>query len=301
MSSILEQIKKSRPGLAMNTLKTYSSIIRNLASKLDIEINSPSDVNKNCDKIISFLKDKYNPKQRKTLLASLVVFLDKDHETTCNKLRAMMLKDIKTADKEDEERIGQMSEDEKKEWMSYDELKKKYLELEKEIKPLWKVQTLNKNQLLRLQLYTILSLIYGKGLSPRRSLDIVDLKYKNYNANEDNYYDKKRKMLIYNNYKTKNTYGKQEIPVPTALVKILNDWITISNNESDFVFRDTRGGKLNQTKLNTMLHNFFDRKISTTAIRHIFITNELKNIPDDVLQTAREMGHSVEQAVKYKR
>ena len=60
-----------------------------------------------------------------------------------------MLKDIETADKEDEDKIGKMSDEERKEWMSYDELMKKYNELEKETKPMWKSENPTKNTLQR--------------------------------------------------------------------------------------------------------------------------------------------------------
>jgi hypothetical protein len=34
-------------------------------------------------------------------------------------------------------------------------------------------------------------------------------------------------------------------------------------------------------------------------LRHIYLSNSLKDIPKEIFQNAKDMGHSVEQAIKY--
>jgi hypothetical protein len=34
-------------------------------------------------------------------------------------------------------------------------------------------------------------------------------------------------------------------------------------------------------------------------LRHIFLSHTLKNVPLEIFQDAKDMGHSVEQAIKY--
>jgi integrase len=302
--SLAEQIKKARPNIGMSSVRTYVSVISNLAKRMDITINDASDINKHCDKIIAYLKRDYpEARRRKTVLASLVVLLDKAHASTCEKLRAMMMRDIEVSEKQDKERIGEgkMSDKEEENWMDLSELKEKYSQLQKETKPLFDIKTLSKPQFQRLQLYVLLTLLYGGGISPRRSLDYSEMKYKNFLKSEDNFYDKKTKELVYNKYKTAKKYGEVRVKVPPNVVKILNNWIAYLPDTTDYIFSDTRGGKLTPTKLVNLLHNFFGKKISTSMIRHIYLSSVLKSIPPEIFNINKDMSHSLEQSILYKR
>lgn len=300
--SLCEQIKKARPNITMSSIRTYCSVISNLAKKMDITIENASDVNKHCNEIINYLKEYYpEAKRRKTILASLVVLLDKDYPTSCEKLRAMMMRDIETSEKQDKEHIGKMTEKEKENWLDLAELKDKYKTLEKEVKPLWDIKTPNKNQYQRLQLFVLLTLIYGGGMAPRRSTDYTEMKYKNFDKKEDNYYDKKAKELVYNKYKTAKKYGEVRVKLNTDVIKILNKWITYLPEDTDYMFQDTRGGKLSPAKLVNILHNYFGKKISTSMIRHIYISSILKDIPPEIFNINKDMSHSLEQSILYKR
>jgi integrase len=302
--SLSEQIKKARPAISMSSIRTYVSVISNLAKKMDIKIENADDINKHCDAIISYLKREYpEARRRKTILASLVVLLDKSHSSTCEKLRAMMMRDIEVSEKEDKERIGEgkMTQKEKDNWLDLNELKEKYNALQKEIKPLWDIKNLSKPQFQRLQLYVLLTLLYGGGIAPRRSTDYSEMKYKNFNKTQDNFYDKKTKELVYNKYKTSKKYGEVRVKLPANVVKILNNWIAYLPETTEYIFSDTRGGKLTPTKLVNVLHNFFGKKISTSMIRHIYISSILKDIPPEIFNINKDMSHSLEQSILYKR
>lgn len=300
--SLSEQIKKARPNICMSSIRTYVSVISNLAKKMDITIENSSDVNKHCNQIINYLKENYpEAKRRKTILASLVVLLDKDHPASCEKLRAMMMRDIEVSEKQDKEHIGKMSEKEKENWLSLDDLRTKYKALAKEVKPLFDITTPNKTQYQRLQLFVLLTLIYGGNLAPRRSLDYTELMYKNFDKKDDNYYDKKSKELVYNKYKTSKKYGEVRVKLNTDVVKILNKWITFIPENTDYMFQDTREGKLSPSKLVNILHNYFEKKISTSMIRHIYISSVLKDIPAEIFNINKDMSHSLEQSILYKR
>jgi hypothetical protein len=260
---------------------------------MEVEIQSADDVKKNVDKILTFLKD-MPARKRKTYLASLIVLFEKDNDTT-EKLRSLMLKDIKEYD--NEEKSMEMSEKERDNWINWEEVMKKYNSLEKEVKPLYKLDKLNKNQFNRVMLYTLLSCLIL--IPPRRSQDFTEFKLRNIDKKEDNYMDAKKSQFCFNKYKTKRSYGMACIDIPTKLKKIMNDWTKI--NDNDYAFLDSRGGKLNQTKLTTILYNFFNKKISTSMLRHIYITHHLKDVPQDILEVAQDMGHSVEQNLKYRK
>lgn len=293
--TIIDIIKKNRPSLSQSSLRTYNSIIRNLAKALDITIEDKSDVSKNLTKIMEYLKDNKEARKRKTIIASLITLFDRDEaeSKSLEKLRSAMLDDIKEAEKDDEKM--EMSETQEKNWMDYEEVMKKYKDLEKIAKPLLAKSTLSKDEFRTVNTYVLLSCLLL--ISPRRSLDYTEMKHKNIDPEKDNYMDGKKSQFVFNRYKTVRNYGTSRVSIPPKLKKIMNDWSKLNDNE--YVFLDSRMKPLNQTKLNTILNNFFQKRIGTSMLRHIYLSHTLKNVPVEVFQDAKDMSHSVEQALKY--
>ena len=77
MSVIQSIFKHNRPDLSAGTLRTYSSIVRNLAKQMEVNLHQPKDVISHAEAILDHLKN-VEPKSRKTRLACLIVFIDKD-------------------------------------------------------------------------------------------------------------------------------------------------------------------------------------------------------------------------------
>jgi integrase len=297
--TIKDIIKRNRPNLSVTSIRSYGSNILNLAKKVDIEINNKDDVVKHLNKIMTYLKDNLPANKRKTYLASLVVLFDgdKDDMKTVEHIRSLMLKDIKQTKDEDEKM--EMSENQKDNWMDWTDILERYNGLEKSIQHLYKLEKLNKEQLKQLQMYTILSLYTL--IPPRRSLDYIELKFRNIDKAEDNYITKDE--IVFNKYKTAKIYGETKVKIPKKLKTILDKFIKFRGelNDKEYLFFDNNGNKLNQTKLNNILVNFFDKKIGPSMLRHIYLSHYLKNVPQGVFETAKDMGHSVEQAIKYKK
>jgi len=289
--------KKLRSNLSASSVRTYSSLVRNLSEKLGFEINDHKDIEKHISKIVEHLRS-LNDKQRKTLCSALVVLCDTDKgkpSEACQTLRDMMMKSIKKSEEDDDKLL--MTTKEKQNWISYNDLMKRYNEIENIIKPLLKLEKLNKHQFNQMQTYVILSFLYGSGLPPRRSQDLTELKTKDYDTEKDNYIDLKKGIVHYNIFKTaKNYKGGQTIPLPTKMKKILKDWLRYNDNE--YLFVDSRKNKLNQTKLTMLLNNFFDKKVSTNMIRHSYLTHVYENIPKDLPEM---MAHSQNMSLKYRR
>jgi integrase len=293
--TIIDIIKKNRPSLSQSSLRTYNSIIKNLAKQLEITIEDKSDVSKNLTKIMEYLKENKEARKRKTIIASLITLFDRDEaeSKSLEKLRSAMLDDIKEAEKDDEKM--QMTETQEKNWMDYEEVMKKYKDLEKIAKPLLAKSSLNKDEFRTVNTYVLLSCLLL--ISPRRSLDYTEMKHKNIDPEKDNYMDGKKSQFVFNRYKTVRNYGTSRVSIPPKLKKIMSDWSKLNDNE--YVFLDSRMKPLNQTKLNTILNNFFQKRIGTSMLRHIYLSHTLKNVPVEVFQDAKDMGHTVEQALKY--
>lgn len=120
-----------------------------------------------------------------------------------------------------------------------------------------------------------------------------------------NYCDMNRKKYIYNNYKTKKIYGEQMADINDKLYNLLLLYVkhhpnisTKKYNTHFLVYYD--GKEINSSpEISKILNNIFDKNISSSMLRHIFITNKFKKDNDDKKEVAKEMGHSVSQQNEY--
>jgi hypothetical protein len=300
MSDIKEIIKANRPKLSDGSLRTYSSIIKNLMKAIEVKEFDKATIKQNIDKILTYVKP-FSPKKRKTILSAIIVSLDDGKEGNAEiveKLKTMMLKDIKESDEQDEKQ--ERTEKQAENWMSMDDIMKVYNSLKEEVKPLWKLDKPKKSAFMRLQDFVMLSCLLL--IPPRRSLDWVDFRIRDVDKEKDNYMSGNK--LVFNSYKTKKYYGRQEVNIDkNPLKKILTDWMKI--NTTPFLLVDTTMKQpLNQSKLTIRLYGLFDgKKVSVNMLRHIFITERvLPSVPklNEMKETAREMGHSLDQQLKYK-
>jgi L-rhamnose isomerase len=63
----------------------------------------------------------------------------------------------------------------------------------------------------------------------------------------------------------------------------------------------TNANKLTSPQVTRILNKVFGKNISTSMLRHIYITNRYKDIPSlrKMEQLSQDMGHSVSQAMEY--
>tara|TARA_R110002126_G_scaffold272344_1_gene416497 strand:- start:945 stop:1955 length:1011 start_codon:yes stop_codon:yes gene_type:complete len=297
--SISDTFKTVRPTLSEGSLKTYTSIIVNVGKQMDKDYSNPENILKDYEAILTHLTP-LKPSIRKTKLACLIVFISKTegNEKAINEFRKVMMLDKEEA--VDEEKKQELTERQEEGWMSWDEVLERYKELEKEAVKLFKKLSLDKEEFHRLQLYILLSCLVL--LPVRRSLDWVSFKLRNVNEEEDNFltYDKRKPTLVFNDYKTKRTYGQQRLPIDTKLANILTKW-TEKNPHDNLLMNYHQKGSINATQLTQLLHGFFGKPISTSLLRHIYLTHLHKGTPaiKEMAETATNMGHSIPQQLDY--
>jgi hypothetical protein len=148
--------------------------------------------------------------------------------------------------------------------------------------------------------YLILSLYTL--LPPRRNLDYQLMKYiKKYNenlSNDFNYYD--GSTFYFNNYKTRGTYNKQEVQVPSQLQEIINYHINNNHlNENDFILRDFN--KETEIKGNNgmtiILNRIFGDKIGASMLRRSYLSNKYSDVQNDLQSDAKAMSTSISTAI----
>ena len=276
-------IKEKRPKLSVSSLKTYKSILTNLYRKCfpdDDEIDLKKFDDEKC--IMEHLKDIVFSK-RKTILAALVVITGNKEYTK------MMSSDINEYNKE---QLLQKKDGKFENMIEISDVEKVMKELEKATKPLFKKENLDMKDYQKIQDYVLLALTSGIYQAPRRSLDWV-MKVKDYDAEKDNYVDMKKKKFVFNNFKTKSSKGQQIIEIPKPLLAILKKWIAILPSDMDYLLFDGKGGAITPSQITHRLNNIFGKPISTSLLRHIYISSKFSGINlKDLSDTANAMGQS---------
>lgn len=303
MSSIVEILKKNRPNVSQSTLKTYQSGIRSIGKHLNVEVDSPQIIVDNIDAIINHLNDK-KLNVRKTKMSALIVFLDEDTPSeqtsdVINRLRTIVAKD--KLENEENEIKQTMTERQKKNYISWDEVLKIYESLKTEAEPLFKLNTLTVANFRKLMNYVLLSCYVL--IPPRRSLDYTAFKIRNFDTGKDNYMlpksKKNKSVFVFNQYKNAIRMGTQEIQIPNILKTIIQKWTL--KNPYDHLLTTADGKPVTQTKINAMLNDIFQKNISSTLLRHIWVTNKYGHVDlEELHEDANKLGQSnPERLLKY--
>ncbi len=291
MDAIIETLKKNRPNLTASSIKTYKSILKNIYDKC-FDDKEYSMKNYDNDKLILGILNEVPYNKRKTVLAALSVLTDNKNY---NKI---MMEDIHSY--KANEMKQEKSEQQKEGMIEPEEIKALYNDLEHNAKQVMKKTNLNFNDINTVMKWVLLALTGGIFQAPRRSIDFGNMKFKNYNSEKDNYIDVKNSKFIFQNYKTAKTYGKQETEVSKPLKAILNKWFKIIPDGCDYILFDNKFNPLTSPQITHRLNEIFGKKISTSMLRHIYLTNKFSGVNLEELQkTATEMGNSPMQALMY--
>ena len=289
MDDIMETIKKNRPHLGSNSLKTYKSILKNIYDKCYNDKEYKMDNFDKDESILKHLSDMpYN--KRKTILAALSVL------TNNKNYSIQMMKDIKDYNHNEmkQEKTPQQEEN----MIEPEEVEKIFNNLDQHAKIILKKEKLTPTDINELMKWVMLALTGGIFQAPRRSIDFGVMKWRDYDPEKDNYVDVKNGKFVFQNYKTAKQYDKQENEISRPLKLILNKWFKVI--DSDYVLFDNKKQPLTSPQMTHRLNEIFGRKISTSMLRHIYATKKFNGINlKELAETATEMGNSPLQLLKY--
>lgn len=300
LENIRQAIKANKPNLSASTIQTYLSSFRKVRRESKIELKSVKDIIDKHKEILEHLQED-TPGARKSKLACLVTILNdpekKDEEDRAEALkayRAQMLVDSKIVNEKYDKQ--ELTERQQKNLIDQKEVLKIYERLKAQAQPLFKFDILNKQQFNILQSYVLLSLYVL--IPPRRSTDYTFFKIRNYSTEpgtEDNYMfnfnrnKKKNSSFVFNTYKNANRLGRQIIDIPKNLEKIITEWSKF--NKSDYLLVNSLGKQVSPSKITLWLNNIFDKSISSSMLRHIFLSDKFGKINlSDLKKTANDMG-----------
>ena len=303
---IVEEIKKERPSLSEGTIKAYTSNLRKLHEKItgkkDIEnldfLKSPDVVLEKIDKLLTNTQKNY--------LVAVVVILqtNKQKYKDLIEIYQKKIKNMQEAvnDKYDE---NEKSSKQANNWADYQDILKLLKKLKKETKPLLEKDPENLTQKEKdlIQNYLVVYLYSGKAFPIIRN-DFADMKIVNESDERDddkNYFVVKKKGLPYfqlNEFKTKKYQGEKIIPIKDLeLRKLINKWAKITNT-GYLLINVSNNSPMKANGISKYLQKIYlknlNKKISTSLLRSIFITNKYdKNMSQkEKKNLAENMGHS---------
>jgi len=263
-------IKKSKPNISGSSSKTYNSLLRSIYTNVFGKTDEPNVKNFSKSKEILDWLGKKAFNTRKTYLAALVCI-----EPDEPKYKDMMLDDVNTYNKEmSKSELTDKLEDSA---ISEEEIMSLRDTLKTEAEFLFKRKTHKVADLMEIQNYILFSLYYGF-IVPRRAIDYTEMKFQNYDKDNDNYVDMKKKQLVFNKFKTAKFKGTQILDIPSALFKILSKWISIIPKEIDHLLFNSKLEPLSNVVLNQRLNGIFGGKKSVNSLRHFYLTSKYKTL-----------------------
>jgi len=194
------------------------------------------------------------------------------------------------------------SETQKENWISQEEVMKKCNdlgEIVEEIKGRRKISGEQYTQLLHAVVMGLYCL-----QPPRRNSDYTKclVVKKIPENNEYNYLDIKNWDWVFNNYKTKKTYKQVKMPVPEELVKLLKVYFQYHPHAKEMKKKEfepipflmTQDGKVidTSTEMTRTLNKIFGKKIGSSLLRNIFLTDKYSHNAKEMEDDVKAMGTS---------
>jgi len=292
MSKFMLQMeeKMKTEGLTDTTATMYVKRLMGLNGSKFTNIKFLRDVENIMDK----LKD-YAPSSQESYVAMIVSILNKYQSKMNDKARLQYVSILKDPSKYFVKRERNvMTPNQKANWLEKDDMMKMIGEVEqKGIKASRKRKNITTKDYDDIVNYFIVSL-YTK-LPPRRNKDYSIMKI---NSDEGNTYMTDTNEFIYRDYKTSGKYGEQKIslneyPEMNKVMKVyMNKRV---ENDNGFLITRHDGSNFRQTNDMTRRLNkiFGGKKISSTALRNMYVKDKYKDANKEMVDDATKMGHSV--------
>ena len=299
MELIKERLVQQRPTISKSSVNTYASLLKSLYLKAHPNLDNINlDWFKNEEEVLKHLEDKA-PNCRKTILAATIVLNGKDFDnkqlvTQMNNDSTEYSKFIQTQKK---------TEKQDENWLDFSQVKEVESNLFKEVKPLLNQKTplddYYRNKLNRWMACAVSSGVY---FVPRRS-EWIYLKLEGVDTEKDNYIDLKNNEFVFNQYKTAKTYGKETLKYPAEFATILKKYLNKVKGQKYLIeyAKNNVPKPLTASAYTLLLNDVYNKKISVSMLRHIYLSNIYKDMPalKKMEQTAEQMGHSLNQALEY--
>lgn len=293
-NEVLKTILTKKADIADSSARVYTTNLMNVLKHFGWE--SLKYFNSKYKEVLAYLATLVPQKAKGILSSVLAVASTKKAIEAYQKVMGEMANKVKEVEQKQEK-----SDKQEANWESWNDVMKRYDEVKEDALPLFKKSSWTPAQMKQLQNYVVLSCYCL--IPPRRIADYTGFKIRDIDKEQDNYYDEDKKQLVFNNYKTARTYGKQTVDCPPALQEVFGLWIPVASKYSEYLLFNSYGDAMTQPQLTKCINSIFDKKISASMLRHIYISDEvLKDVPkiQELEKIAQDMGHSTGQQMLYK-
>ena len=311
LEKLKSQIDEKR-NIRESSLNAYIFNINKLHKSIyDKEVES-LDFLKDKKKVMDAISEK-KLSTRKSYLASIVVSLmSMDYDEDLIKYYRTEMEDL--AKKFNEEMETQRkSETQDKNWVSLASLRKVMRKYRNELneKKIFQKEDLTNKDFDLLQKWVVSSLYILDDNPPLRNDYLMKIiSTKDYDKLSDE--EKKKQNYLINKsrntktfslgeYKTAGKYGTKLIPVGKKLNSVLNIWLKF--NKTDNLLLNSKKEPMTSNGLTKYLNKVFEptgkNNISSSMIRHIFISEKFPPQLKEKQEVADKMGHSVSQQELY--
>jgi hypothetical protein len=294
--NLRKAMKKSRPELSDSSIDSYIISLRMLHNMCFSDHKNKQIQTKflhDFPKIQKCLSEIKNKNTRKNRLTSILVSLDSEEkkDTKLIEKYQTLLKSLMT-DVNKEINSQRKTETQADNWLEFDDIKTVLNKMLTDIttQKLFSKDKLTKTEYSLVQKYVLLRLYVAH---PMRNnvADCEVVTQDDYDDLEEDDLDKKNYLIrtgnkykfMLNSFKNVKKIGKKEIQISEPISKLLTKWFKI--NTSGYFFTLNNGKEPinanNITKLfNSIFKHYADgKKISTSMLRHIQISDDLKNEP----------------------
>lgn len=311
--TLFEKIQKSRD-IKVKSINAYITSLKKIHNYIDdgTEGNDFDSLkfldSKKFKEVLEFL-DTLKLPTRKNYIASILVALSSQkspNDKLIEKYRNHL--DILAVEYNNKIKSHEKSEKLEKNWTSMKELQDIVKRYKREIKErnLDKKETFKKKDLDLYQKYLVGSLYTI--LPPLRNdyanMKVITFKeYENIEDKKNNYLvivSKSKKFFSFGAYKTSEVYGIKTLDIPRNLNNIINKWL--ERNKTGFFLINTKNEPLSENSLTKLLYKTFEstgKNISSTIIRHVYLSDKYKNVNDEKAKDAEMMLHSVGEQDNY--
>ena len=305
-------IKNKRPSLREVSINNYINNIVKLATEFGQDDFNNIKFLDTVEDVKIKLNDKSN-NTKKTYYATIAVVLDALDKpiTLIKEYRKQM---FELQEEYNKQRQSQMKTDKQLEnWLSWKDLNKEMVTLRKQVDKLDLTATLNTKQRNLIQQLVVVSLylLEPDNNPPTRNdytpMIVINhddyIKIDNDIKKTNNYLvikSRNNKYFAFNDYKTSKQDLQLEIPVGSKLNSLLNKWLKI--NTSGYLILNNRKEPMSSNGLTKYLNTIFKdtgKKISTSLIRHAYLSNRYNADHEDKQKIADMMMHSTLQQVEY--
>ena len=300
INSLKEKGEKRNKPISDSSIKLY---VRNL-EKLNGNKPLKSLVFlKNIDGVSKQL-EAYKPNTQRSYLISIVSSLATEPKLkklydTYFKMMIDLAGEIRSVPSEE------MNEQQKKNWIDWDEVLKVYNDLKTQAEALpKKIKT--EEQYNTLLHYVVLSLYVL--VPPRRNVDYMKMVIcKNENTDDEtiNILDLNKKQFIFNIYKTAKNHGKTIIDIPNELMEVIDLYVKHHKMAKGkkfcipFLVDYNDKPLANINSITYIINKIFKKKIGSSMLRHIYLTGKYGDELKERQKDANMMGHTTETAQTY--